>query len=277
MEKRNIEEIETDLFLEAIVRRYGYDFRNYSRASMGRRIRQAMSNFHCDNISAMTARLMHEPEFFQHLVSHFSITVTEMFRDPEFYRVLREQVLPYLATYPFIKVWHAGCATGEEAYSLAIILKEEGLLDRATIYATDYNEAALENSREGIFPLQKMKAYGKNYQLAGGRHSLADYYHARYDSVIMDKTLRQNITFARHNLTVDQVFGEMHLILCRNVLIYFNRTLQGQVLQLFDNSLVHGGFLCLGSRESLRFLDTGGDFAKFDKDRKIYRKKVDQR
>ncbi|NOX26484.1 MAG: protein-glutamate O-methyltransferase CheR [Deltaproteobacteria bacterium] len=274
MEEREIKEIETDLLLEAIVRLYGYDFRNYARASLNRRIQQAVDKTNCATISDLTARIVREPEFFQRVVANFSITVTEMFRDPEFYKVLREQVLPYLATYPFIKVWHAGCATGEEAYSLAIMLEEEGLLERATIYATDFNEDALENARAGIYPLEQMKQYGSNYRQAGGRGSLSEHYHAQYESVIMEAKLRQSITFSRHNLTVDQVFGEMHLVLCRNVLIYFDRTLQGRVLRLFDDSLVNSGFLCLGSRESLRFSDTAAHFVEFVAKGKIYRKRT---
>ncbi len=274
MEKRDIEEIEIDLLLEAIVRRYGYDFRNYSRASISRRIRQAMGRVNCETISALTTRILYDSESFQHLVANFSITVTEMFRDPEFYAIIRKKVIPYLATYPFIKVWHAGCATGEEAYSLAILLQEENLLERTTIYATDFNEEALENARVGIYPLERMKQYGSSYRRAGGCRSLSEYYHAQYDSVIMEPKLRKSITFSRHNLTVDQVFGEMNLVLCRNVLIYFNRTLQSQVLHLFDESLVNGGFLCLGSQESLQFSDRAKHFMEFDDKRKIYRKRT---
>ncbi len=273
MNNQEIEDIEIDLLLEAMVRRYGYDFRNYARASIERRIHQAMTDLKCENVSALTARIMWDPAFFQKLIGHFSITVTEMFRDPEFYTVLREKVLPYLATYPFIKIWHAGCATGEEAYSLAVMLAEEGLLERSTIYATDFNEDALESSREGIYPLDRMKKYSDNYKKSGGKGALSEYYHAQYDSVIMDQKLRESITFSRHNLTVDQVFGEMNLILCRNVLIYFNRTLQGQVLDLFNESLVNSGFLCLGSRESLQFSSIAKEFTKFDGKRKIYRKR----
>jgi len=274
MEKRDIEEIEIDLLLEAIVRRYGYDFRNYSRASISRRIRQAMAKVNCETIGALTAKILYDSEAFQHVVANFSITVTEMFRDPEFYAIIRKQVIPYLATYPFIKVWHAGCATGEEAYSLAIFLQEEGLLERTTIYATDFNEDALEKARAGIYPLERMKQYGSNYRQAGGCCSLSEYYHAQYDSVIMEPGLRKSIMFSRHNLTVDQVFGEMNLVLCRNVLIYFNRILQSRVLRLFDESLLNGGFLCLGSRESLQFSDRAGHFMKFNDKRKIYRKRT---
>ncbi len=273
MEKSAIIDIELDLLLEAIVRRFGYDFRNYSRASMERRVEQAKIRMGCDEISDLTKHLLHEPAFFQKLVSDFSITVTEMFRDPEVYSTLRQKVIPYLATYPFIKIWHAGCATGEEVYSLAILLHEEGLLERTTIYATDFNEAALETARQGIYPFKKIKEYNQNYLDGAGKRLFSEYYHARYDRVIMNTILKKNITFARHNLVTDQVFGEMHLIMCRNVLIYFNRTLQDRVFKLFDDSLIHNGFLCLGSKESLRFSKTSINFNAFAPNLKIYRKK----
>lgn len=269
----DIETIEINLLLEGIFQRYGYDFRHYSRASMERRVRQAMSKMRCVTISELTGRLLHDPVFFQQVVADFSITVTEMFRDPEVYRVLREKVAPYLATYPFIKVWHAGCATGEEVYSLAILLLEEGLLERTTIYATDFNEAALQRVRDGIYPVDRIREYCDNYRKAGGRQSFSDYYHAQYDFAIMAPCIKKSITIARHNLVTDQVFGEMHLILCRNVLIYFDRTLQDRVLQLFDESLVHGGFLCLGSKESLSFSSVAEGFSEFDPKQKIYRKR----
>jgi chemotaxis protein methyltransferase CheR len=275
MEPHQIEAIETDLLLEAIFRRYGYDFRNYARASMERRIRHGLQRLGCKQISELTRRILYEPEFFQELIDGFSITVTEMFRDPEVYAQLRTQVLPYLATYPFIKVWHAGCATGEEVYSLAILLAEEGILERTTIYATDFNETALHTAREGIYPIDRLQVYGDNYQKSGGRATLANYYHAQYDSVIMAKSLRKNITFARHNLVSDQVFGEMHLIICRNVMIYFNRDLQERVLTLFDDSLIGNGFLCLGSKESLRFSSLAGKFRELDPSLKVYRKRRD--
>lgn len=273
MEKKDVDDIELDLMLEAIVRRYGYDFRNYSKASMERRVKQAKVKMGCAEITDLTRNLLHDPVFFQKLVADFSVTVTEMFRDPEVYKTLREKVLPYLATYPFIKVWHAGCATGEEVYSLAILLHEEGLLDRATIYATDFNEAALSVAREGIYPIERIKEYGDNYHKSGGKDTFSEYFHARYDSVLMAKSLKKNIAFARHNLVTDNVFGEMHLILCRNVLIYFDRTLQDRVFKLFSESLIHNAFLCLGSKESLKFSMVVNEFNEFDKKHKIYRKK----
>jgi len=275
MEQQEILAIEIDLLLEAIFRRYGYDFRNYARASMERRIRHGMQRLGCQQVSELIRRILYEPAFFQELIDSFSITVTEMFRDPEVYVFLRTQVVPYLATYPFIKVWHAGCATGEEVYSLAIVLAEEGILERSTIYATDFNETALQTAREGIYPIDRLKGYSDNYHKSGGQQSLVNYFHAEYDSVIMAKALKKNITFARHNLASDQVFGEMNLIICRNVMIYFNRTLQERVLTLFDDSLVGNGFLLLGSKESLRFSALAAQYKELDPHLKVYRKRRD--
>jgi len=275
MEAQKIEAIEIDLLLEAIFRRYGYDFRHYARASIERRIKVGMDRLDCHPLSELTRRILHEPSFFQELLNSFSITVTEMFRDPEVYACLRNQVVPYLATYPFIKVWHAGCATGEEVYSLAIVLAEEGILERTTIYATDFNETALMTAKDGIYPLDRVQTFSANYQESGGRTTLADYYHAEYDSMIITQSVKKNITFARHNLASDQVFGEMHLIICRNVLIYFDRTLQEKVLTLFDDSLIDNGFLCLGSKESLRFSALADRYLGFAPPHKVYRKRRD--
>jgi chemotaxis protein methyltransferase CheR len=275
MDQHEIEAIEIDLLLEAIFRRYGYDFRHYAKASMERRIHHGMERLDCRQISELTRRILYEPPFFQELIDSFSITVTEMFRDPDVYAFLRKQVVPHLATYPFIKIWHAGCATGEEVYSLAIILAEEGILDRTTIYATDFNESALMTAREGIYPIDRLQTYSENYQKSGGRETLANYFHAEYDSVIMAKSLKKYITFARHNLASDQVFGEMHLIVCRNVLIYFDRTLQEQIFGLFDDSLIGSGFLCLGSKESLRFSSLAPKYKELDPHLKVYRKRRD--
>jgi chemotaxis protein methyltransferase CheR len=275
MEAHEIKTLEIDLLLEAIFRRYGYDFRHYARASMERRVQHGMDRLGCPQISELTRRILYEPDFFQELIDSFSITVTEMFRDPEVYAFLRRQVLPYLATYPFIKVWHAGCATGEEVYSLAVLLAEEGILERTTIYATDFNETALMTAREGIYPLELLPTYSENYLKTGGRATLDKYFHAEYGSLIMAKYLKKNITFARHNLASDQVFGEMHLIVCRNVMIYFDRTLQQQVLTLFDDSLINNGFLCLGSKESLRFSTLAAKYRELDPQQKVYRKRRD--
>lgn len=273
MKEQQIEAIEINLLLEAIYQRYGYDFRRYARASIKRRINYSLNRFGFTRISDLTRMLLRDEKFFEELLGNFAVSVTEMFRDPDFYKVIRNGIVPYLETYPFVKIWHAGCASGEEAYSLAILLKEEGLYDRATIFATDIYDDVLSNAREGIYSLAQMKKYTANYQKAGGRRSFSNYYHARYDSAIMDKSLAKNLTFAKHNLVTDSVFGEMHMILCRNVLIYFDTSLQNQVLKLFNDSLIHGGFLCLGTKESLRFTDVDRNFKEINDRAKIYQKK----
>ena len=205
----------------------------------------------------MIPMILRDRELFSRLARDFSIAVTEMFRDPFVYKAVRNKVIPVLRTWPHFKIWHAGCATGEEVYSLAIVLKEEGVYDRATIYATDFNDEALEQAREGIFEIGKLQEATRNYQQAGGKASLAEYYHARYDAAVMDSALKERIVFSGHNLASDSVFGDMHLVFCRNVLIYFNRELQNRALGLFTESLVHGGFLCLGTKEDLRFSNVG--------------------
>lgn len=274
MKKNEIENIEITLLLEAIFERYGHDFRSYARASVERRIKQFLSKSGSNTISEMIPKLLHDESFFERFVQEFSITVTKMFRDPLVYRSIREKVVPFLKTYPFIKIWHAGCATGEEAYSLAILLKEESLYDRTTLFATDFNDAALDKAKQGIYALDNMKEFTLNYQQAGGTRSFSEYYHAHYGSIAINRSLKKNITFANHNLVTDSVFTEMHLILCRNVLIYFNKALQHRVLNLFSDSLVHGGFLCLGTKESLQFFDVQDHFKTVDGKRRIYRKKT---
>lgn len=270
-----IEDIELDLLLEAIFQRYGYDFRNYSKASIKRRAKHFLLGSGVEKISELTPRLLYDQEFFQRMLEDFSVTVTEMFRDPEVYKSLREQVIPFLRTYPFLKIWHAGCASGEEVYSLAILLKEEGLYDRTTIYATDFNEAVLQRARQGIYHIGEAKKYIDNYRKAGGVASLSDYFDAHYESVIMSQALKKNITFARHNLVTDQVFGEIHLIMCRNVMIYFNRTLQDRVFKLFNDSLIRGGFLCLGKKETLQFSGISEFYEEVEAKKQIYRKKTE--
>jgi len=268
-----LEQIETQLLLEAIRLRYGYDFSDYAPDTLQRRIGQMLSKGDVGSISEMITKVLYEPEYFEKFVYEMSITVTEMFRDPSVYQAIREKVIPVLKTYPFINIWHAGCATGQEVYSMAIMLKEQGLYDRARIYATDINDAALSVAREGIYPVDRIPMYTRNYQQAGGTGSFADYYHAKYDSAKIDESLKKNITFASHNLVTDQIFAEMHLILCRNVFIYFNKDLQNHVLKLFRKSLCRGGVLCMGSSESLSFSDVEADFDSFVKGEKIYRKK----
>lgn len=273
MKPAELEHIEIELLLEAIFRRYGYDFRSYARASIERRIRQFMVRAGCATISEMIPKLLHDAGFFSQLARYFSISVTELFRDPWVYLVMREKVLPLLKTWPHVKIWHAGCATGEEVYSLAIMLKEEGVYERATIYATDFNDEALERAREGIYALDKIQEATRNYQRTGAKGSFSEYYHARYQAAAMDSALKERVVFSGHNLATDSLFGEMHLIFCRNVLIYFNRDLQNRVLQLFTESLVHGGFLCLGSKEDLRFTDVCDRYEVVDDKARIYKKK----
>jgi chemotaxis protein methyltransferase CheR len=272
MEPLQKEAIELALFLEAIYLCYGYDFRSYAKASVRRRMHRILEKSGCASIGEMIPKLLNDEGFALQVIYEFSVAVTEMFRDPAFYLSVRNNILPYLKTYPFIKVWHAGCATGEEVYSLAILLQEEGLYDRATIYATDFNENVLDKAREGIYALKDIRQYTTNYQKAGGVRSFADYYHARYESAIMNPSLKTNITFASHNLVTDGVFGEMHLIFCRNVLIYFNKELQDRVLGLFADSLALGGFLCLGSKESIQFSSVAKRFKAIDERARIFQK-----
>jgi chemotaxis protein methyltransferase CheR len=270
---KSVEKIEVDQFLDAAYRRYGYDFRNYARGTVTRRIKRMLSLSGLESISEMTSKMLHDKEFFAGIIVEFSIAVTELFRDPSFFCALRRDVVPFLKTHPFIKIWHAGCATGEEAYSLAILLKEEGLYDRATIFATDFNDEALRRAKEGVYPLDRIKDYTKNYQQACGKEDFSDYYHAEYDHAIMDSSLKKNITFSNHNLVTDGVFGEMSLILCRNVLIYFNKTLQKRVLNLFADSLGYNGFLCLGGKETLKFSGVSDSFEAIDNKHRIYQYK----
>jgi chemotaxis protein methyltransferase CheR len=272
-EKKRNEEIEIQLLLEAINMKYGYDFRNYSSAHMKRRIVHRMNVAGLTSIAEMQHKVIHDRDFFNIVLADFSINVTEMFRDPLFYKAFRKDVIPILKTYPFIRIWHAGCSTGEEIYSMAILLQEEGIYHRTQIYATDFNNVVLRKAKEGIYHIDDIKEYTHNYQEAGGKFSFSDYYIAQYDSVIFNPSLKEKITFAEHNLVSDGVFGEMHVILCRNVLIYFNKELQGNVLKLFSDSLSNGCFLCLGSKESIKFSTSSDDFEEFDSSEKIYRKK----
>ena len=256
--------------LESIRYVYGYDFTEYSEASVKRRIDHFMNSSKIGSLRALGKALLKEDAFFEQFIQEVTVNVTEMFRDPAFYKSLRENVIMRLATYPFIKVWIAGSSTGEEIYSIAILLKEEGLLERSVIYATDINQKALQTAREGIYSMGNMKNYTTNYIKSGGQRSFSDYYIAKYDSVLLDRSLKQNIVFSVHNLAVDRSFNEFQLILCRNVLIYFNQGLQNKVINLFYESLCPFGFLALGNKESLLFADKRKMFEEADKKEKIF-------
>lgn len=258
--------------MEAIFLKYSYDFRDYSGASQKRRVLQALAHFDCASVPLLQARVLDDPAVFMQLLQYLTIPVSGMFRDPTFFLALRQQVLPVLQTYPSLKVWIAGCSTGEEVYSLAVLLKEEGLLERTLIYATDINPRALEKARQGIFSLDGIRAHTGNYQQAGGRRSFSDYYSAAYGAAIFDRSLVENVTFADHSLATDSVFSETQLVLCRNVLIYFNKPLQNRALGLFHESLSHRGFLGLGSKESIAFSSFAGRFEALDRTERIYRK-----
>ena len=271
--KTDLEDIELEVLKEAIFRRYGYDFRHYAKASFRRRTEYFLGKTHFERISELVPRIIHDKSFFESFFYTLCITVSEMFRDPFVFKAIRNKVVPMLKTFPFVKVWVAGCATGEEAYTMAILLQEEGFYDRAQIYATDFNEEALDRAKKGIFSIERIKEFTHNYLEAGGKESFSDYYLAKYDSAIMNKELKKNIVFANYNLASDSVFGEMHLILCRNVLIYFDKTLQNRVLGLLNDSMIHNGFLCLGSKESIRFSGVVENFIAFSKKEKIYQKK----
>ena len=267
-----IENIELKLLLEGIYLKYGYDFRDYSKASVKRRIGQRMLMSALPNLAAMQHKILHEKSFFQTVLLDLSVNVTEMFRDPSFYLALRKTVIPILKTYPFIKIWHAGCSTGEEVYSMAILLEEENLLKNTTLYATDIDTQVLKKAKDGIYSLERMKEFTLNYQRAGGNSSFADYYTARYDAAILDSNLRKNIVFSQHNLVTDGAFGEMHMVVCRNVIIYFNRDLQNRVLNLFHESLIRKGILCLGSKETIKYLQLKNAFEEIDGQEKIFRR-----
>jgi len=259
--------------MEAVYLRYSHDFRDYSRASQKRRILHALAQLGYPSVAALQARALEEPAVFLQLLQYLTVPVSEMFRDPAFFLALREHVVPYLRTYASIKVWIAGCSTGEEAYSLAILLKEEGLLERTLIYATDINPTSLDKARQGIFSLASIKNHTVNYQKSGGSQAFSNYYSAAYEAAIFDKTLRENITFADHSLATDSVFSETQLVLCRNVLIYFNKKLQDRALGLFHDSLGHRGFLGLGSKESLDFSVHASRFEPVVRAERIFRKR----
>jgi chemotaxis protein methyltransferase CheR len=256
--------------LESIRRAYGYDFTEYAESSVKRRISHFMSSQKIDSLGELEETLLREEDLFEQFIQGITVNVTEMFRNPLFYRSLRKHIVSRLATYPFIKIWIAGSSTGEEIYSLAILLKEEGLLERSVIYATDINQKALQSAREGVYSERNIHHYAENYLKGGGKKVLSDYYSANYDAVLLDRSLKHNIVFAVHDLTRDKSFNEFQLILCRNVLIYFNQSLQNKVLNLFYESLCPFGYLCLGNKESLLFTDRKKDFEEVDPKEKIY-------
>jgi len=269
----NFTDKEFSELLESIRFVYGYDFTDYAEASVRRRVDHFMKVRKIAALEILGKMILQDEKVFEEFIQQVSVTVTEMFRDPVFYKSIRENVLKRLATYPFIKVWIAGCATGEEIYSIAIVLQEEGLLNRSVIYATDINQKSLQIAKDGVYPVENMKTYTGNYQKAGGTKSFSEYYKAKYNSVMFDKSLKQNIVFAPHNLAVDRSFNEFQLILCRNVLIYFNQHLQNKVINLFYESLCPFGFLGLGSKESLLFSDKKKHFEETDRKEKIFMKK----
>src|SRR5688500_15528345 len=267
-----LERVEIELLLEGIYRHYGFDFRSYAYASIRRRLWKRIEAEGLSTISGLQARVLHEQDMMEKLLLDLSINVTAMFRDPTFYVAFRQKVVPLLRTYPFIRIWHAGCSTGEEVYSMAILLEEEGLYDRARIYATDINEVVVHRARAGIFPLDRMQEYTENYIRAGGTRSFSEYYVAKYDGALFSPGLQRNVVFSQHNLVTDRSFAEFNIILCRNVLIYFDRELQARVHGLFHESLVHLGILCLGSKESLRLSDYETSYEELSGAERIYRK-----
>ncbi len=266
-------DLEVKLLLEAIYEKYNYDFRNYALSSVKRRLGSALSHFSLGTLSRLQEKVLHDPKFFNALLQFMTVPTSEMFRDPAFFLALKKDIFPVLETYPSIKLWIAGCSTGEEVYSFAILLKESGLYERTTIYATDINPVSIGKAEQGIFAADRLKEFSRNYQEAGGVGSLSDYFSSGYNSVLMDKGLRKNVVFADHSLATDSVFSEMQLISCRNVLIYFNRELQNRAFGLFYESLSRGGFLGLGAKESIKFSDYANYFTETHRSEKIYQKK----
>jgi chemotaxis protein methyltransferase CheR len=267
-----LERLEIELLLEGIFRHYGFDFRAYAYASIRRRLWKRIHAEGLERVSQLQDRVLHDPQMMEKLLLDLSINVTAMFRDPGFYAEFRRIVVPMLRTYPFIRIWHAGCSTGEEVYSMAILLEEEGLYERCRIYATDINEVVLRQAKTGIFPLERMQEYTENYIRAGGTRSFSEYYVAKYDGALFAPSLQRNVVFAQHNLVTDHSFAEFTVIVCRNVLIYFDRGLQAKVHELFTDSLVTFGVLALGSKESLRLSPVEDRFETLSATEKLYRK-----
>jgi chemotaxis protein methyltransferase CheR len=268
-----IERLEIDLLLEALHRHYGFDFRRYAPSSLRRRVRKRMEGEGVSTVTQLLDRVLHDPACLERLLRDLSVSVTAMFRDPPFFLAFRRHVIPLLRTYPFVRIWHAGCSTGEEVYSMAILLREEGLAARSRIYATDLNAAIVRQAKQGIFPLARMQEYTQNYLRAGGTRAFSDYYTAKYDGALFDPALVQHVLFAQHDLATDASFSEFNVIVCRNVLIYFNRDLKSRVLTLFHDSLAHLGFLVLGRKETIRFTNAEDLYDAVDERERIWRRR----
>jgi chemotaxis protein methyltransferase CheR len=267
-----VEDIEIHLLLEALYHRYHYDFRNYAQASVKRRLKQAREQMGFSSFSALQENLLHDPAMLSRLLNYLTVQVSELFRDPSYFLAIREQVVPHLRTYPSLKIWIAGCGSGEELYSFVILFREEGLEQRTLFYATDINQDALAKAEAGIYSLDRIQLFTENHRKSGGRSSLSDYYSAAYEKASFDKSLRKHVVFSDHSLVTDAVFAEVHLVSCRNVLIYFDRTLQDRALGLFRDSLARKGFLGLGSKEGMRFSEHAESFGDCVREEKIYQR-----
>jgi chemotaxis protein methyltransferase CheR len=267
------EDIEIRLLLEAIFRKYHYDFRGYAMASVKRRLIRARDEFNCQTFSALQDMILHDPSMMTAMLPYLTIQVSELFRDPLYFKAFREKVVPHLKTYPSLKVWIAGCSSGEELYSFAILFREEGLFDRTLFYATDINHDALKKAEDGVYGLDRIKLFTENHRLSGGKGSLSDYYSVAYGLASFDKSLRKNVVFSDHSLATDAVFAETQVVSCRNMLIYFDRDLQDRAISLFKESLAHRGFLGLGSKETLQFSSSADAFSYFVRDERIYQKR----
>ncbi|MDF2115544.1 protein-glutamate O-methyltransferase CheR [Roseiarcaceae bacterium H3SJ34-1] len=267
-----IEDIEIQLLLEALYKRFHYDFRNYAQASIKRRLKQAREQLGFASFSALQESLLHDPTMLLRLLGYLTVQVSELFRDPSYFRAIREKVVPHLRTYPSLKVWIAGCSSGEELYSFVILFREEGLEERTLFYATDINQDALAKAEAGIYDLSRIQLFTENHRNSGGKSSLSDYYSAAYGSAAFDKSLRKQVVFSDHSLVTDAVFAEMHMVSCRNVLIYFDRALQDRALGLFKESLARKGFLGLGAKETMRFSEHSQSFTDYVREEKIYQK-----
>jgi chemotaxis protein methyltransferase CheR len=270
--KRDLVALEVELLLTGIAERYGYDFRNYARASLTRRVRKALQREGLKSVSALQNKLLHDQDAAMRFVASMSVHTTAMFRDPEVYRLIREQIIPMLRTYPFVRIWHAGCSSGEEVYSLAILLEEEGLYNRCRIYATDMSDLILDRARKGVFPLRDMREHTRAYHSAGGKHDFSAYYVTDQRSAVFRKSLSRQVVFSQHNLVCDSAFNEFHLIMCRNVLLYFDHILRERTYQLFNASLANFGWLVLGKQESLRFSGHAAGYRELRDGLRVYRR-----